>query len=195
MNRPSLTEGVILAAGLAIITTPALILTSLFFVTFAAKVLVALLAFLYGSYVLVKAGSRAGKLVLGITSAAALALGTLVLSFPELVLIALGLMWLVRSLVTYNSILPAALDGLLCLLGLGAGIWAYAATYSTAAAVWCFFLIQALFVFIPPSLMKRKYSTALGGDTADNILHSEDNFSTAHRAAQEALNQLIVEAV
>ena len=66
---------------------------------------------------------------------------------------------------------------------LAAGIWAATQTGSLFLSLWCFFLVQALFVAIPVN-MNRK--TAPGSSQRD----PEDRFQHAHRVAESALRRL-----
>lgn len=95
----------------------------------------------------------------------------------------LGAIWLIRSLYFYSSALSALADLGLTGLALAAGIWAVTRTGSLFLGIWCFFLVQALFVFIPTS-MQRKSAPAQASHTR------ADRFQHAYRAAETAVRKL-----
>jgi hypothetical protein len=97
-----------------------------------------------------------------------------------------GAVWLVRSLYFYSSIVPAIMDLGLNILGVSTAYWAIIHSGSTFLAIWCFFLVQALFVSIP-STLARLPNTVRG--------HSTDSgkFERAHRRAEAAIRQLIAQ--
>ncbi len=150
----------------------------------AMRGLVALLAFAYVLWLLRSSKERAGRIavmVFWLIAAAA----SLVLSPPFLlyVLIHAGLIWLVRSLYFYSGIVPAALDLGLSLLAVSAAVWATTWSGSVFLAIWCFFLVQALFVAIPSDVTSSERAPA-----AHPPQH--DGFQRAHRAADAALKRL-----
>ena len=96
----------------------------------------------------------------------------------------IGLIWLVRSLYFYASVVSALTDLGLSGLALAAAVWAVTHTGSLFLAIWCFFLVQALFVAIPH---------ALSGKAAPGIQPAadrDDRFERAHRAAEAAVRKL-----
>lgn len=99
------------------------------------------------------------------------------------VLLHLGAVWLIRSLYFYSSVLSALTD--LCLSGfsLAAAVWALLHTGSVFAGLWCFFLVQALFVAIPATLPRRPGAQPQHPDR-------EDRFQHAHRVAEAAMRKL-----
>ena len=66
-------------------------------------------------------------------------------------------------------------------VSLAAAVWAVNQTGSLFVSIWCFFLVQALFVAIPAS-MKQK-----AGQTGES---HKDRFQHAYRAAETALRKL-----
>jgi hypothetical protein len=100
------------------------------------------------------------------------------------VLVAVALIWGIRAYTYGRSPVAWLLHGGLCLLGLGAALWAYAHSGSIVLAVWSFFLLQALFVCVPPRLAQQPVEEGVtGGQEADG-------FARAHQAAQKALDRL-----
>ena len=94
-----------------------------------------------------------------------------------------GQVWLIRSLYFYSSALSALADLGLNLASVAAAIWAATESGSPFLSIWCFFLVQALFVAIPVRMgenrHKRRHEHAY-----------DDRFERAHRAAQGALRRL-----
>lgn len=184
MNRPGFLEGcgVALAASLG---------GSLLFALFSPligndtllKLLTAGLGFGYVLYLLRRSGQKTGRVVtLAAWSISALLIYLLVPSLPLYLLLHIGLVWLIRSLYFHGSLFPAIADLGLNGLGAAAVIWALLQTGSLLLAIWCFFLLQALFSAIP----------VLGRPTtrkADRP-EPEDRFRQAEQAAEAALRKL-----
>ena len=148
----------------------------------AAVIHAATLAYLV--YLLRRGRARIGKLV---TLAVWALLGTagwlLPLGLFEQILLLAGFVWLVRSLYFHASLFAAVLDFGLVSAGLAAASWAALNTSSLPAALWSFFLVQALFGWIPnlagPDAPRGRNARDSGGE-----------FETAYRAAQEAVRKL-----
>jgi hypothetical protein len=68
-------------------------------------------------------------------------------------------------------------------LSISATVWAISRSGSVFLATWCFFLVQALFVAIPPAI--KSAQKAQRNTAADN-----ENFERAKRNADQALRQL-----
>ncbi|EXJ14231.1 hypothetical protein [Imhoffiella purpurea] len=88
-------------------------------------------------------------------------------------------LWLVRSLCFQCGPIAALMDLGLMLIGALAALWVTMRTGSPFLAIWTLFLVQALFVSIPP-LTKQNPSSAS---------HSAD-FDRAERTAERALRRL-----
>ena len=93
-------------------------------------------------------------------------------------LVQAGLIWLLRCLYAHDSLRAALLDAGLNGLALAAAIATAAHTRSLFLSLWCFFLLQALYVLIP--------GAAVRPGTADD----RDPFEHAERAAESALRRL-----
>jgi hypothetical protein len=91
-----------------------------------------------------------------------------------------GIVWIVRSLYHYSGLLPAVLDLGVSLLGVAFASWAAQRSGSAGLAFWCFFLVQAFHVLIPPTLTER--------GRIENA--ADDAFGRAQRAAESALRRL-----
>ena len=114
------------------------------------------LAYGYIVYLLAKRGRSAGRITLALLSLLVFVASLLLeLRWPALLLVAVGLIWGIRACVYSRSLVTALLHGGLCLLGLGAALWAYAHSGSAALASWSFFLLQAAGVFVPPRLAQQ----------------------------------------
>lgn len=99
-------------------------------------------------------------------------------------LVHVAALWLVRSLYFYSGVLPALIDMGLSALSLSVATWAMARSGSVFLAAWSFFLVQALFVFIPSRV---KASHSAGDAEADG----DEAFEHARRRADAALRQLL----
>ena len=184
-KRPTLFEGV----GVALMAS-----------VFAGAVSFALLAFFppalvlrgvtsaltlaYVVYLLVRSPDRVGRvsvIALWVALSAAIAL----LDPPLMLYVAihLGLVWLIRSLYFYSSVLSSLADLGLTGLGLAVAVWAAAQTGSVFMTVWCLFLVQALFCVIPPDLRHTPVRRVAG-------IHTDDRFDRAHRSAEAAVRKL-----
>lgn len=144
------------------------------------RLLIAGLGTVYALYLLRRGGERAGRVVMAAT--VVLTAGFAIVYPPPLPLFALsflGLIWLVRALYFHDRLSALLADLALNGLALAAAVWALRRTGAVFPGVWCFFLIQALFVAIPGAA--RAASGAAGG---------EDRFRRAHRAAETALRKL-----
>jgi hypothetical protein len=144
----------------------------------------------YLAYLLAISPSRRGRFVLGLGSAVIL-LGAYIVSPVSVGVGALvvGLIWLVRSVLFYAGILPALWDGGLCTLSAVCALGTAVSTHRLWLAVWVFFLLQALFVYIPKQVARGRYGPSSGRGQAESASQSEA-FARAHRAAEEALQAM-----
>ncbi len=185
MKRPSFFQGVVVAAAFAFFVS-AMIATLTPFVGFFAVIrfVVPAIGLAYILYLLSKSNERVGRITtLTLWSALAAITWWAAPPLPLYLLIHVGAMWLVRSLYFYSGVLPALIDLGLSALSIAAAVWAISHTGSVFLATWCFFLVQALFVSIPPSVRSRTSSAKTA--TTDN-----EPFEHARRQADRALSQL-----
>lgn len=98
-------------------------------------------------------------------------------------LVHVAMIWLVRSLYFYSSLLPALVDLGLNLVAIAAVVWATVQSGSLPLALWCFFLLQALFVFIPRNWNRPS-------SAPDGVMAEDDRFAQARAAAEAALRKL-----
>ncbi|GAA3917048.1 hypothetical protein [Litoribacillus peritrichatus] len=186
MKRPGFYQGVIVAFLLSLLGSAFFtVLTPVVSSHWALKVVITLLALAYLLYILSTTPSRNGKVT---TLAIWLTItGVCWYWSPHLLiytLIHMSIIWLARSLYYYQSALSALADLGLNGLSLVAALWAMTHTHSLFLSLWCFFLVQALFVAIPKSL--KRSNTALSSTLDDK----SDMFERAHRSAQAALRRL-----
>lgn len=185
MKRPTFFEGVgvALAASLsgAVLFS---VLASLFAGGLVMRLLIAGIGFAYILYLLHHSHERVGRIVViaGWMMVAAV-IGLLQPPLLVYLLLHVGLIWLVRSLYFYNSALSSLTDLGLSALALAAAVWALTVTGSLLLGLWCFFLVQALFVTIPHSLARQSVEVPSAPD-------GEDRFQRAHQLAQVALRNL-----
>jgi len=185
MKQPTFIEGVSVAIAVSLVGS---VLYTTLNVVFPGIPVLRLLIAAIGLAYIVYLPSRSPERVGRITAAAAWLLVASVLWFtkPPLLLYVcghLGTIWLIRSLYFYSSALSAIADMGLNGLSLAAGIWAITRTGSVFLGLWCFFLVQALFVIIPKSI-NRKPDTSRAGH------ESEDRFQHAYRVAEAAVRKL-----
>jgi hypothetical protein len=136
----------------------------------------------YLVYLLKSSKAKVGRVIV-IASWVATSLGCWLLEIPLFtqVLIQAGIIWLVRSLYFHGSIFAAALD--FGLLSAGLAAWAMVNTGSLAGALWSFFLVQALFCWIPGLARSQP------GDIHRNQ-HDQTSFQSAYRLALDAVRKL-----
>jgi len=185
MKAPGVVDGVLIAVFIALgAGIASLLLGGIAGPGAAFSLVVPGAALAYLVYLLRRSEARIGRVVLiagwGLV---ALAGWLLELTLFQQVLAQAGLIWLARSLYFHGSLLAALLDLGLVATGLLAGAWALVNTASPAAALWTFFLLQALFVWIPAFVPRH----------ADDPYHHRDDssrFQSAHRVAVDAVRKL-----
>jgi len=185
MKRPSFFEGVLVGL-IASIVGSALFFTLNVFLPFTSLVelIITGISFAYLIYLLARSPEKVGRLVV-LSAWSIIAVISWMMSLPLVlfILVHVAMVWLVRSLYFYASILPAITDLGLTALSIVVGIWAGWHTESILLSIWCFFLTQALFVFIPSRKAKQ---TATQSFTPN----SDDPFASAHRSAEAAIRKL-----
>lgn len=188
MKRPSFFHGVLVAAVLGFFAS-ATVATLTPFVGFGAvlRLVVPALALSYLLYLLSRSEERVGRAtILFVWSALAGITWWLAPPLPMYLLIHVGAIWLVRSLYFYSGVMPALLDLGLCALSIAAAVWATVQSGSVFLATWFFFLVQALFAVIPPSVKKKH-------GTTQNAASDRKKFEHAKRTADQALRQLFTQ--
>ncbi len=185
MRRPTFIHGVIVAAGLGFFAS-AIVATLTPFVGLGAviRIVIPALGLSYLLYLFSRSEERMGRVTtLSLWSALAAVTWWIAPPLPLYLLIHVGAIWLVRSLYFYSGVLPALMDLGVSTLSISATVWAISRSGSVFLATWCFFLVQALFVAIPPAI--KSAQKAQCNTPADN-----ENFERAKRNADQALRQL-----
>jgi len=186
MKAPGFMHGVGLALAISVAGSALFALfTQVTGVESALQLIIALAAAAYLLFLLRGRSARVGRVttVLAWTAVSAV---SWILNPGLLVylLVQMALLWLVRCVYFYNSLLAALLDFGLQVLSLGAALWALEQTGSLLLSLWSFFLVQALFVAIPPAGLRPAQSTL---DCAEE----DAGFTRAHRSAEAALRRLL----
>jgi hypothetical protein len=185
MKQPTFPEGV--AVAIAASLGGSMLFTALGLVFPGAallRLLIAGIGLAYVVYLLYRSPERVGRIT--VVAAWVLVAGVLWFTQPSLLLylfVHLVAIWLIRSLYFYSSALSAVADLGLNGLGLAAAVWAITRTGSVFLGIWCFFLVQALFVLIPKRIRHRPAAAPPG--------HAgEDRFQHAYRVAETAVRKL-----
>lgn len=179
-------EGVGLALFISILGAAGFFsLTLLFDGAGVFRLLLAALCFIYVLYLLARSRERIGRIT--VICAWMFVTGLSWLFVPSVLLyivIHLGMIWLIRSLYFYSSVLSSLADLGLTGISLAVSIWAWSMSHSLFLSFWCFFLVQALFTLIPKQIKKSQNKPTISIDT-------DDQFEHAHRAAEVALRKLM----
>ena len=185
MKRPSFIEGVGVAIALSV--TASVAFHALGWIApgaWALHLLIAAVALGYVVYLLMRSPGRVGRIsTLGLWAIATLATLSIEPSLALHLLVQVGLVWLIRSLYFYSSVLAALADLGLSGLGLSAALWAAERSGSLFLSLWCLLLVQALFVAIPPHLRRKRTQIQPQSET-------DERFERAHRTADNALRRL-----
>lgn len=185
MKRPSFLHGVLVAAVLGFFAS-AVVATLTPFVGLGAvlRLVIPALGLAYLLYLLSRSKERVGRVTtLSLWGVLAAITWWVAPPLPFYLLIHVGAIWLVRSLYFYSGVVPALMDLGLGALSISATVWAVIQTGSVFLATWCFFLVQALFVVIPPAVKRT-------ADRARNTVVENESFERARRQADQALTQL-----
>jgi hypothetical protein len=159
------------------------VLLPLFSAGWLLRWLIAVCGFVYVIYLLSRSRERVGRLsVLTLWTLVAGAAGFFQPPLLLYVFIQVGMVWIIRSMYFYSSVLSALTDLGLNALALCVALWAWRYTDSFIISIWCFFLMQALFVYIPAEV--NKPSQQLGP------VSGADRFEQAYRSAVTALRKL-----
>jgi hypothetical protein len=185
MRRPSFLHGVIVAAVLGFFAS-AVVATLTPFVGLATviRLVIPALGLAYLLYLFSSSPERVGRITtISLWSVLAVVTWWLAPPLPLYLLIHVSAVWLVRSLYFYTGFIAALMDLGLSALSISASVWAISRSGSVFLATWCFFLVQALFVTIPPAVKREK-------DADRNTASDNEHFVVAKRQADEALRQL-----
>ncbi len=189
MKQPTLKEGIVIALLASFIGSIGyLTLSSLFSDSFVVRFLISSFSFLYLLYLLSRSKERMGRF----TTVVIWAIVSLIvwISWPAItlfVLINLSLIWLVRSLYFYSSVLSSLADLLLNAFSMATAVWAFSHTSSLFLAIWCFSLVQALFVLIPHRVAQNPSSKKPSSPPSSS--HTAE-FQQAYHDAKVAVQKL-----
>jgi len=159
MRRPSFFHGVIVAAGILGFFASAVVATLTPFVGLGAvlRLVIPALGLAYLLYLFSRSDEAVGRVTtLSVWGILAVITWWVAPPMPFYLLIHVAAIWLLRSLYFYSGVMPALMDLGLSTLSVSATIWAITRSGSVFLATWCFFLVQALFVTIPPAIKKTK---------------------------------------
>ena len=188
MKRPSFFQGVIVAAILGFFAS-AVVATLTPFVGLGAvvRLVIPALGLAYLLYLFSRSDEAVGRVTaLSLWGAMAVMTWWIAPPIPFYLLIHVAAVWLVRSLYFYSGVMPALMDLGLSTLSVSATIWAITRSGSVFLATWCFFLVQALFVTIPPAVQKKQAPQR-------NVAAENEKFEQARRQADQALRQLFTQ--
>ncbi len=185
MGKTSLLHGILAACLLSAFSTP-LWLGLQWLGGVGLTGLIAALGLGYIAYLLAASPSRRGRVILGVGSVIIL-LGTCIVNPTAGVasLLAVGMIWLVRSVLYHSGLFLALWDGALCAVSIICALGTALSTHSLWLTVWVFFLLQALFVCLP-----QQFATPRHGRSGRSPLGQDDAFARAHRAAEDALQAM-----
>ena len=185
MKRPTFIHGVVVAAILAFFAS-AIVATLTPFVGLGSvvRLVIPVMGLAYLLYLFSRSTERLGR-VTALTVWSIMAAITWWMAPPIALYLLIHVMaiWLIRSLYFYAGVMPALMDLGLSALSITATVWALTRSGSIFLATWCFFLVHALFVTIPPAISKKQ--SAETGTQPDN-----ERFDAAKRQADAALRQL-----
>ena len=190
MKRPAFSEGIIVAILVSLTVTVVFTVLSSFFPTrWLLQALIAGVSFSYVCYLLIRSQEKTGRL----TVIAVWGVITVVtwLFSPTMIItlfVHVSMIWLVRALYYYTSLLVALFDLGLTLFAMAAAIWTLMYTNSLFLSVWCFFLIQAVFVVFPSDL--KPVSANKSNQTSKQNSSQDDVFEQAYLSAKSALKQI-----
>jgi hypothetical protein len=188
MKRPSFVHGAVVAAILAFFSS-AVVATLTPFVGLGSvlRLVIPAMGLAYLLYLFSRSKERVGRVTtVSLWSALAAVTWWVAPPLPLYLLVHVGVIWLVRSLYFYSGVFPALMDLGLSTLSVSATVWAITRSGSVFLATWCFFLVQALFVAIPPAMkVKQKAQKDMAADG--------ETFEQARRQADRALQQLFTQ--
>ena len=188
MKRPGFLHGVVVAAVFGFFAS-AVVATLTPFVGFGSviRLVIPALGLAYLLYLMSRSKERLGRVTtLSVWSALAIVTWWVAPPFPLYLLIHIAAIWLIRSLYFYSGVLPALMDLGLNALSISAAVWAITRSGSVFLATWGFFLVQALFVAIPPTIRRKTKPVR-------NTAVENETFEQARRQADAALRQLFTQ--
>ena len=183
MSRPGYLGAAAVALCLSVIGSVVWQLRLDYHLGLSFDVLLAGLSLAYTVYLVSSGSRRAGQLsatFLWLPANAVILMWSPAL-MPTLVAYSL-LIWITRVASHHRAALPALLDLCLCALALLSALWAVNNTGSLFLALWCFFLVHALYVLLPEHLSANQ---SLYHQASDPF---EQAFAVAEAAARRLSN-------
>lgn len=192
MNRPPFFEGVLLALGISVVASVLVSLFSSFAPTrVLLEALIPGLSFSYVLYLLWRSREKVGKpTAIAIWALASVACWMFSANILITLFVHIGLVWLIRALYYYASIVMALLDLSLVLLAMAAAFLTLLHTHSLFLSLWSFFLLQTLFVLLPEKIPSGR--GRLVGERQTRGCEGDDRFEIAYQSAQQVLRKISV---
>lgn len=191
-KAPSFIEGIVIAVIASIVGSIGyFVLSAIFPFSIVIKLLASGFSFAYILYLLSRSQERIGRISsVVVWSIITIGLWLSGAVFSIFILSQILMIWLLRSLYFYSSLLSSGADLFLSGFSLAAGIWAFFNTGSAFLSIWTLFLVQALFVFIPSRMGAKGNKT--NSTTLDNNHFDLKtvNFQRAYRNAEAAVRKL-----
>ena len=185
MKQATFPEGIAIAL-IASVMVAALfsVMSSLFIGGNLFMLLVAAVSFFYILYLLLRSKERVGRVTV-LVSWFVITLGSLVFVSSVLLYLAIQLcmIWLVRSVYFYNSLFSALIDLAMTSMSFVVALWTLNVSGSLFLTFWSFFLVQALFVYIPTNFTGKNKVKAVN-------CPETDRFEYAYHAAEVAVTKL-----
>ncbi len=197
--RPAFGEGAVVAFLFALVGAALVHGAAGIGAPLSLRVCVVALSGAYALYLLSRAPSAVGRWVTPVVWVLLLAL-TWSVSLGVFVFAQAAFLWLVRTVYFHDGLIAATADAGLWALGFCFALWA-AGTGSVFLAVWAFFLVQALFVWVParvpgrvPGRVRGRVATGVPDAGARAAPADETiRFAEAQRNADAALTRLAAE--
>jgi len=185
MKQATFFEGVFIALIVSFISSVLLFTSSSFFpADILIRFLISGISLAYILYLVTRSNERVGRVI--VITIWLISMTTLWFVWPPLTLFILSHLisiWLVRSLYFYSSLISSFTDLALNGISVVIAFVVESHTNSVFLTLWCFFLIQALFVMIPRRIQK---STS----DASTPFNNDDDFQHSYHAAEAAVRQL-----
>ena len=195
-KRPSFSEGVVVAIGLALVAAALVPITAIFVSgLFPIEIAVVTVTTLYVLYLIARGQHSVGRLVIAaiwlttVTVALFAGFGLLFLA------LALGCgIWLARLIYFRHGFIDSLLDLMLVAIGGLAAVATLVHTSSFFLAVWVFLLCQAAHVTIPAITALRSRQVSSYGPQANHVDQTSkptsDRFARALSAAESSLRRM-----
>ena len=183
---PGFLEGVAVALiASVLLSTGVTLFESILPLSLLARVLISMAGLGYLLYLFSRCHQKVGRMsALSVYAAMVMVSWLLMPPLPWVVIVHLVLIWLIRSLYFYSSVLSALLDLGLMAVSLLCAMGAYLYSGSLFLGLWCLFLIQAMFSWIPPNWRTPSKRPQPGVEN--------ERFDIAYLTAQRAVRKLAI---